>query len=129
VDAPFDATAFAQSWVHAWNAGDLDAVLAHFADDAVFTSPVAAQLLPETAGVLAGKDAIRAYWQAGLRRIPDLHFTVEAVYVGIDLIVINYRNHVGNLVCEVLRLREGLVIQGAGTYLELDAAAASGVAG
>lgn len=123
---PFDASAFAESWVTAWNAHDLDAVLSHFADDAVFTSPVAAQLLPETDGVLEGKAAIRAYWQVGLERIPDLHFTLEHVYVGLDVLVINYRNHVGNLVCEVLQLRDGLVIRGAGTYLAADAASASG---
>ena len=122
-----DPAAFARSWVEAWNAHDLDRVLAHFADDAVFSSPIAAQLLPETGGVLEGTSAIRAYWQVGLERIPDLHFTVEHVYAGIDLVVINYRNHVGNLVCEVLHLRDGLVTRGAGTYREADAAAASGV--
>lgn len=123
----FDAAAFARSWVEAWNAHDLERVLSHFTEDAVFTSPVAAQLLPETGGVLEGRSAIRAYWQVGLDRIPDLRFTVEQVYVGIDLIVINYRNHVGSLVCEVLHLRDGLVARGAGTYLDADAASASGV--
>lgn len=122
----FDAADFAGSWLRAWNAHDLDGVLAHFADQATFSSPVAAQLLPDTGGVLRGKDAIRAYWQVGLERIPDLHFTLEAVYAGIDMLVINYRNHLGNLVCEVLQLRDGLVLHGAGTYLDPDAASASG---
>lgn len=48
------------------------------------------------------------------------------MYVGVDVVVINYRNHVGNLVCEVLHLHDGLVVRGAGTYLEDNAAAASG---
>ena len=113
-------TSFADSWVSAWNAHDLDAVLAHFADDAVFSSPLAARLLPDTGGVLEGKEAIRGYWQVGLEKIPDLHFTVEAVYVGIDVVVINFRNQSGGLACEVLHLRDGLVVQGAGTYLEDD---------
>lgn len=122
------ANDFAQHWVEAWNAHDLDAVLSHFADDAEFTSPVAAQLLPETAGVLRGKAEIRAYWAEGLSKIPDLHFDVIHVYVGLSTIVINYRNHAGGLVNEVLHLNEdGLVQRGAGTYLIGDAAAASGV--
>jgi ketosteroid isomerase-like protein len=125
--ADLDAAAFAAAWVDAWNAHDLERVLSHFADDAVFSSPVAAQLIPETGGTLRGKDAIRAYWRVGLERIPDLRFAVEAVYVGIDLIVINYRNHAGNLVCEVLHLKDGRVVFGAGTYLDVDAASASGV--
>ena len=118
---------FAQSWVEAWNAHDLDAVLAHFAEDAVFSSPVAAQVVPESAGVLRGKAAIRAYWSAALARIPDLRFEMIGVYTGLDTLVLNYRNHVGGLVCEVLRFDGELVVAGAGTYLSDDAAGASGV--
>ena len=120
---------FAESWVQAWNDHDLDAVLTHFAEDAVFSSPVAAQVVPESAGVLRGKAALRAYWAAGLARIPDLRFEVVAVYTGIDTLVLNYRNHVGGLVCEVLRFDGDVVLQGAGTYLSDDAAGASGVQG
>jgi ketosteroid isomerase-like protein len=126
MDQP-DVHAFADDWVRAWNAHDVDAVLAHFADDAVFTSPVAAQLLPDTNGVLTGKPAIRAYWAAALARVPDLHFEVVGVYAGVDTVVINYRNHVGGLVCEVLRFAGGLVVRGDGTYQSADAAGASGI--
>jgi ketosteroid isomerase-like protein len=123
------AREFAQQWVDAWNAHDLDGVLAHFADDAEFSSPVAAQLLPETHGILRGKEAIRGYWTIGLERIPDLRFEVIDVYAGVDLLVIHYRNHVGGLVNEVLLLNAaGLVQRGYGTYLVADAAGASGAA-
>jgi hypothetical protein len=125
--SPESAQTFARQWVDAWNAHDLDGVLAHFTDDAEFASPVAAQLLPETRGVLRGKDAIRAYWAIGLERIPDLHFEVVDVYTGMDVVVIHYRNHVGGLVNEVLHVNEdGLVMRGFGTYLVADAAGASG---
>lgn len=112
-----DAAAFSSSWVAAWNAHDLEAVLAHFADDVVFTSPVAARILPETGGVLRGKDQLRRYWAEGLRLIPDLRFTVERVFVGIDVLVVSYRNQAGHLVDEVLRFADGLVVAGHGTYL------------
>jgi ketosteroid isomerase-like protein len=119
---------FVRQWVDAWNAHDLDAVLSHFADDAEFSSPIAAQLLPESGGILRGKEAIRAYWAVGLERIPDLRFEVVDVYAGVGVIVIHYRNHVGGLVAEVLHLGEdGLVRRGAGTYRATDAAADSGV--
>lgn len=113
-----DATTFSHDWVHAWNAHDVDAVLAHFHDDVLFTSPVAAQMYPETAGTIRGKAALHHYWTGALQRIPDLHFVVEAVYRGIDTVVINYRNQTGGLVNEVLRFGDdGLVVEGHGTYL------------
>ena len=122
------AVEFAGQWVRAWNSHDLDAILGHFTDDVVFSSPVAAQLVPGSGGVLRGKDELRAYWRLGLDRIPDLHFELVAVYAGVGTVVINYRNHVGNLVCEVLGFDGGgLVREGHGTYLQTSAAAASGV--
>lgn len=118
-----DATAFSGHWVQAWNAHDVEAVLAHFHDDVLFTSPVAARLFPETAGVIRGKPALRSYWTAALARLPDLHFVVEAVYRGIDTVVITYRNQNHGLVNEVLRFDDdGRVIEGHGTYFVTGAA-------
>ena len=113
-----DPHAFAQKWRDAWNRHDLDAILAHFAEDVVFTSPVAAQLLEGSDGVVVGKPALRAYWAEGLRRIPDLEFEVIGVYTGTGVLVIHYRNQRRGLVCEVLRFEDGLVVEGHGTYLD-----------
>jgi hypothetical protein len=107
---------FAQDWVDAWNRHDIDAVLAHFADEVTFTSPVAARIVEGSDGVIRGKAALRAYWSEGLRRIPDLHFELIGVYVGIDTLTINYRNQSGGLVNEVLRFDGVLVVEGHGTY-------------
>lgn len=112
-----DPIAFGQQWVQAWNNHDVEAVLRHFHDDVVFTSPVAAKLLPETHGVVHGKAALRRYWTTAVQRIPDLHFVFEGVYQGIDLLVINYRNQNNALVNEVLRFNDdGVIVQGHGTY-------------
>ena len=108
---------FARIWLDAWNSHDLEAVLAHFSEDVVFTSPLATRLLPETGGVIRGKEALRGYWTEGLRRIPDLHFEIVGVYAGTGSIVINYRNQKGGLVNEVLLFTNGLISAGHGTYL------------
>jgi len=112
------ARTFVEQWVTDWNAHDLDKLLAHFADDIVFTSPVAAQLIAASGGVIRGKAALRDYWTEGLRRIPDLHFEVVATYVGVNTLVINYRNQRGGLVSEVLIFDGALVVEGHGTYLD-----------
>lgn len=118
---------FVEGWVEAWNAHDLDALLDHFADDVTFTSPVAAQLLDESDGVIRGKAALREYWTEGLRRIPDLRFEVVGAYVGVRTLVIQYRNQKGGLVNEVLTFDGPLVVEGHGTYLEADSNPAGAV--
>jgi hypothetical protein len=112
-----DPAVFGDGWVRAWNAHDVDAVLAHFHDDVVFTSPVAARLLPETGGVVHGKAALRDYWVAALKVVPELHFDVIGVYRGESLLVIHYRNERGGQVNEVLVFDGALVREGHGTYL------------
>ena len=110
------AQAFAEQWVRDWNAHDVDALVRHFTDDVVFTSPVAARLFGGD-GVIRGKEALREYWSEGIRLIPDLRFEVLAVYVGVATLVINYRNQAGGAVSEVLTFDGPLVKEGHGTYL------------
>jgi hypothetical protein len=111
-----EALVFAEQWVRDWNAHDIDALLTHFTDDVVFTSPVAVRLFGGD-GVVRGKKALRKYWAEGVRLIPDLRFEVLAVYAGISTVVINYRNQAGGVVCEVLTFDGPLVREGHGTYL------------
>jgi hypothetical protein len=113
-----DSQRFADDWARAWNAHDVEAVLAHFHDDVVFTSPVAARVLPESEGVVRGKEALRHYWTRALALQSNLHFDVIDVYQGESTLVINYRNHRGELVNEVLTFGGDLVRMGHGTYLE-----------
>lgn len=67
--------------------------------------------------MLRGKEALRKYWSEGVRLIPDLHFEVLALYVGVNTLVINYRNQAGGVVSEVLTFEGSLVREGHGTYL------------
>lgn len=109
--------AFVDEWVTAWNRHDVDAVLTHFDDDVVFSSPVAARVIPDSNGVVHGKAALREYWCAALETVPDLHFEIVGVYRGESVLVINYRNESGGLVSEVLEFDGALVRRGHGTYL------------
>jgi ketosteroid isomerase-like protein len=109
---------FVAEWIDAWNRHDVDAVLAHFHEDVVFTSPVAARVIPETGGVVRGKEALRQYWATALSQQPELRFELIDVYQGQSVLVIHYRNHRGQLVNEVLIFDGGLVGEGHGTYLE-----------
>lgn len=113
-----ETAAFVEAWVNAWNAHDVESVLEHFADDVLFTSPFAATVVDGSAGLIRGKQALRRYWTLGLQMLPDLRFEVVATYVGVDVVVVNYRNQRGGLVNEVLVFDgAGRVTHGYGTYL------------
>lgn len=112
-----ESGSFAEGWLTAWNRHDVEAVLTHFHDDVVFTSPVAVRVVPESKGVVRGKAALREYWNVALKSMPDLHFEIIGVYQGESVLVINYRNQSGTLVNEVLEFDGGLVRRGHGTYL------------
>jgi hypothetical protein len=111
-----DADIFVAAWAAAWNAHDIDAVLAHFHADATFRSPIARDLIPQSAGILRGKQEIKAYWTQALMRIPDLAFTIQSHAVGLDLIAISYRNQRDTAVIEVLFFEDGLVRTGYAAY-------------
>src|SRR5262245_38665931 len=111
---------FVDRWFELWNSRDLDRMLEHFADDVTFTSPLAAQLVEGSNGLVRGRDALRAYWAKGLSLRPDLHFEHVATYAGVDTIVINYRNQDGVLVNEVLTFDGPLVVRGHATRLVTD---------
>lgn len=66
--------------------------------------------------MVRGKAALRRYWIAALERIPDLRFTVEGVYQGVNTIVIAYRNQNEHLVNEVLIFDGDAIVEGHGTY-------------
>lgn len=112
-----EAQAFARRWVRAWNDRDVEAVLAHFDDDAIFTSPLATQVIPGSGGVIRGKESLRHYWNEALRHNPGLHFELIGVYSGVDTLVIRFRNQEGTDRCEVLAFDSGRVQTGHGTYL------------
>lgn len=94
------ARQFAELWIAAWNQHDLPAVLALYRDDFSMASPYIASIAGEASGVLHGKPAVQAYWQAALARMPELHFELIAVLAGVDSLVLHYRSVGGKLAAE-----------------------------
>lgn len=97
------ARSFAEEWIAAWNAHDVERVLSHYTEDVEFASPFAITMANVPSGVVHGKPALRAYWMKALTLVPDLHFTLVDVLTGIDTITLVYRGHRG-MVAEVFRL-------------------------
>ncbi len=113
---------FARDWVAAWNARDLDAVLAHYADDVVFHSPRIRAVTGRDVDRVDGKVELRAYWSLALARSPDLRFTLERVLVGSDALTILYTNHRAQRAAETFVFGpDGRVTVSIATYADLAA--------
>lgn len=99
-----EARKFALEWVEAWNAHDLDAILAHYAPEVVLTSPVAVEILKEPSGTVAGAAALRSYFQRGLEAYPNLNFELLDVLRGHSSVVLYYVNQKGTKTAEFMEL-------------------------
>ena len=115
----FSPEEFAREWVAAWNRSDAEAVLAHYADNAVFVSPLAATVTgnPE----VRGKDALRAYWTKALRSRPGPpQFSLESLVWDERtraLLVIYLSTESGRIVrkCELMHFgKDGCIQRGEG---------------
>ena len=98
------AWGLAEEWVGAWNAHDLERIVAHYEDGVELTSPVAARLLGAADGKVVGKENLRAYFQRGLTAYPELNFKLEDVLWGLNSVVLYYTNQNGNRTAEFMEL-------------------------
>ena len=67
--------AFAEFWIAAWNRRDVEAVLAHYAEEAQFVSAIAGNLVGRP--ILRNKKELEDYWRTALARISTLEFKLD----------------------------------------------------
>lgn len=72
-----DSKAFAERWISEWNRKDVEAMLSHFSEDVIFTSPRAKAILGSPR--VEGKSRLREYWTKALDRIQTIRFTLDSV--------------------------------------------------
>jgi ketosteroid isomerase-like protein len=106
IDRAF-AREFAAEWIAAWNSGDLERILSHYADDFEMRPPLIAERGFSPTGVLRGKAAIRPYWGGGLAAAnPPLKFELIDAYAGVNTVAIHYRSVGHKYVIEVIDFNE-----------------------
>ncbi|MGZ3418370.1 MAG: nuclear transport factor 2 family protein [Polyangiales bacterium] len=100
----------AHAWIAAFNAHDVDALVALYADDATHTSPKIRALHPESGGKLLGKAALSSWWRDANARIPDLRYELTAVTANADRVFVEYLRHAPGQ--EVMPVAEVFDVQG-----------------
>lgn len=103
----------ATQWFAAFNAHDLEALLALYHDDAAHYSPKLKLRQPETNGLIQGKAALRAWWRDAFERLPTLRYEVLTLTADDEQVFMEYIRHVAGeedlRVGEVLEIRNGLI--------------------
>ena len=102
-----------RTWLAAFNAHDVDGLVALYAHDATHTSPKIRTLHPQTGGKLVGQAALKEWWADALRRLPTLRYEELTVTANDDRVFLEYLRHAPDgppyPVAEVFDVREGKI--------------------
>lgn len=79
-----------EAWVDAFNARDLEAILALYADDIVTETPLLLRLGRDGEPRLAGKAALRDYFGRALAAAGPIHFTPRHLAIDGDVALLEY---------------------------------------
>lgn len=104
----------ASTWFEAFNGHDLEKLLSLYDNEAQHYSPKLKARLPETKGLIKGKDALRSWWKDAFDRLPTLRYEVIKLTADEEQVFMEYIRHVEgeeNLsVGEVLQIQNGVII-------------------
>lgn len=83
----------ALKWLEAFNAHDVDALVALYAENATHTSPKIRAQFPQTQGQLVGKRALHDWWTDSNRRLPNLRYELTNITANEHRAIIEYVRH------------------------------------
>lgn len=107
---PTEAKTFAQQWIQAWNNHDLNTIMDFYADSITHISPKLTMLFGAASDTINNKQDLQDYFEAGLKRSPDLHFSLEHVYAGANSVVIVFQSTTGIHVAVSMELNDNMKI-------------------
>jgi hypothetical protein len=99
-----DPRAHANAWLAAWNAHDLEAIMACYAEDVDFAAPTVVRRWNRPDGTLHGKAELRRHFALGLELAPELRFTEDSLLAGPGSYALLYRRENRNRVLDVVEL-------------------------
>lgn len=101
-------------WFEAFNEHDLEKLLSLYNDNAQHYSPKLKIRMPETLGLIKGKQALREWWKDAFDRLPSLQYEVIKLTADEEQVFMEYIRHVAGeddlSVGEVLQIENGLII-------------------
>lgn len=106
----------ADRWLKAWNAHDLDAVVACYAEDVEFAIPAVAEGREDRR--VSGREELREHFARGLELAPNLALTEESLLVGPAGFALLYRREDGHRAIEAVEMDDSGLVTRARVYYE-----------
>ncbi len=104
----------ALKWFEAFNEHNLEKLLSLYDDNAQHYSPKLKIRLPETKGLIKGKEALKEWWKDAFDRLPTLRYEVIKLTADEQQVFMEYIRHVSGeedlSVGEVLQIDNGLIV-------------------
>lgn len=101
-------------WFAAFNEHHLENLLSLYDDNAQHYSPKLKIRMPETQGLIKGKQALREWWKDAFDRLPSLQYEVVKLTADDEQVFMEYIRHVDGeedlSVGEVLQIQNGLIV-------------------
>lgn len=101
------ARAFADRWYAAWNARDIDAIMACYAPAIEHSSPFIKRYNNSDDVSIKGIAGVRDYFARALQRNPTLQFHPLYLAVGIESVNLVYKRMTGDLAAEAFWFDDG----------------------
>ena len=114
MSSPEENALLARAWLDAFNAHDVDALVALYDEDATHSSPKIRGMYPETGGLLQGKAELAKWWRDANERQPGLRYVVTSVVADRERVIIEYIRHAPldepTPVAEAFDVRDGKIV-------------------
>jgi SnoaL-like domain len=111
--SPAGIESIALEWFKAFNTHDLEKLLSLYDNEAKHYSPKLKIRMPETNGLVTGKEELRGWWRDAFDRLPSLNYVITSLTANESRIFMEYIRKVDGeedmLIAEILEIRNGLI--------------------
>jgi ketosteroid isomerase-like protein len=96
----------ANSWIDAWNSGNIKGLMEHYADDVIFYSMAVTRRWNLASGKLTGKKALENHFQKAFQEVSGMKLSFRYILFGADGILLVYQRETGKIAADFVLLNE-----------------------
>jgi ketosteroid isomerase-like protein len=96
----------AKDWINAWNNGDINSLINHYADEVVFYSSAAKRRWNVHEGKLSGKDALENHFRKAFEEFPTMKITLRKLLQGTDGVLLVYERENGKMMADFVQFND-----------------------